>query len=188
MTRYSCLAQDPALPVTNPTTSFWQIPVHNTLQNIQSRNLPAESDVVVIGAGISSCSVVHHLFTSSFEGRITVLEARGICSGATGRNGGRLHVHAVQDFDKFRRMYGDEAAKQIIRFQFAHYDELEKVAKSLDPQACRRAAIRQTESVTVAFSAAKFAELRVLLASFQDSFPELVDRYRIVEAAEAKEV
>lgn len=176
------------MPVENPTTSFWQIPLHEKLRGIQSKDLPVQSDIVVIGSGISSCSVVRQLLTGGFAGSITVLEAREICSGATGRNGGRLHVHAVQDFDRFRRKYGDEAAKAIIRFQFAHHAELESVAKTLDDQACKRAAIRDTESVTVAFSADKFAELKTLLASFEDAFPDLVGRYRIVGVDEAREV
>ena len=188
MWRFASLTKDPLLPVANPTTSFWQVPPHDKLHSIKSHQLPAHCDVAVIGSGISSCSVVWQLLTSGFSGSITVLEAREICSGATGRNGGRLHVHAVQDFDKFRRMFGDQAAKSIIRFQLAHYDELEAVARGLGPEAYERSAIRQTESVAVAFSKAKFEELKVLLSSFEDAFPDLIGRWHNVEGAEAQKV
>ncbi len=188
MSRFACLAYDPLLPVGDPTTSFWQLPPNEKLYGIKSSHLPEQCDVAVIGSGISSCSVVWQLLTSGFSGSITVVEAREICSGATGRNGGRLHVHAVQDFDKFRQIYGDEQAKKIIRFQLAHYDALEGVAKSLGIEACENSAIRQTESVAATFSESKVEELRRLHASFEDAFPDLVGRWRIVGSEEAQKV
>ena len=44
---------------------------------------------MVIGAGYTGASVVHHLLDGNDDvGKsIVILEARGACSGATGRNG-----------------------------------------------------------------------------------------------------
>lgn len=188
MLPYNRLAEDPSLPVTNPTTSYWQCPPDEKLLGIQTKQLPTQCDVAVIGSGVSACSVVKHLLNSDFQGRVVVLEAREVCSGATGRNGGRLHVHAVQEFDRFRQMYGDEHAKKIVRFQLAHYDEMETVAKALGPEAYKRSAIRQTESVVAVFSDRKFEELRSLHAAFEGAFPDMIGRWRIVEADEAQGV
>lgn len=78
------------LPSPNPTKSFWQesfpsdIAEHRTTQK-----LPAQADVVIIGSGISGAFAAHRLWT--FRGmerqarRIVVLEARNVCSAATGR-------------------------------------------------------------------------------------------------------
>ena len=188
MLPYNRLIKDPLLPVTNPTISYWQLPPDEKLFGIKSKQLPTQCDIAVIGSGVSACSVVQHLLTSGFPGIITVLEAREVCSGATGRNGGRLHVHAVQDFNKFRQMYGDEAAKKIIRFQLDHYDEMEAVARSLGPELCKRSAIRQTESVAAVFSEAKLEELKGLHAALESAMPDLIGRWRIVEADEAQGV
>jgi glycine/D-amino acid oxidase-like deaminating enzyme len=188
MSPYESLVKDPSLPVARPTVSYWQVPPDKKLFGIKSEQLPANCEVAVIGSGVSSCSVVRHLLTSGFPGSVVVLEAREVCSGATGRNGGRLHVHAIQDFDKFCRMYGDEAAKKIIRFQLAHYDEMEAAAKALGPELYKRSAIRQTESVAAVFSDAKFEELKSLHAAFEKAFPDLVGRWKIVGSDEAQGV
>lgn len=92
---YESLIKDPSLPVANPTTSYWQTPPHKKLLGIQSAELPSQCEIAVIGSGVSACSTVRELFARGFAGRIVVLEAREICSGATGRNGGRIHVHAM---------------------------------------------------------------------------------------------
>jgi glycine/D-amino acid oxidase-like deaminating enzyme len=48
--------------------------------------LPSQADVVVIGGGVAGCAAAYQL---SKRGRKVVLvEMRGICSGASGRNGG----------------------------------------------------------------------------------------------------
>jgi sarcosine oxidase subunit beta len=48
--------------------------------------LPQQSDVVVIGGGVAGCSVAYQL--AKRGARVTLVEARGICSGASGRNAG----------------------------------------------------------------------------------------------------
>jgi sarcosine oxidase, subunit beta len=48
--------------------------------------IPSRADVVVIGGGVAGCSVAYQL---SKRGRqVALVEMRGICSGASGRNGG----------------------------------------------------------------------------------------------------
>ena len=50
------------------------------------RPLPAEADVVVIGGGVAGCSAAYQL--SKRGKKVVLVEMRGICSGASGRNGG----------------------------------------------------------------------------------------------------
>lgn len=48
--------------------------------------IPKEAEVVVIGAGVAGCSVAYQLAMRGKQ--VVVLDKRGICSGASGRNGG----------------------------------------------------------------------------------------------------
>ncbi|KAI5460613.1 FAD dependent oxidoreductase [Mariannaea sp. PMI_226] len=180
------LVDDPALPVANPTTSYWQTPPNERLLGIQSAQLPFKADIAIIGSGVSACSVVHELLTSGYTGSVAILEAREICSGATGRNGGRVHVHAIQDYDKYRRRLGDEAAEKIIRFQMLHWEAINNAAKSLSPENRKRAALRETESVAAVFSKKKLEDLETLLANFEAAFPDCVGRWRIIGAEETQ--
>lgn len=50
------------------------------------RPLPGEADAVVIGGGIAGCSAAYQL--AKRGKRVVLVEMRGICSGASGRNGG----------------------------------------------------------------------------------------------------
>ncbi len=50
--------------------------------------IPKEAEVIVVGGGLVGCSVAYHLAKASKE--VIVLEARGIASGASGRNGGMV--------------------------------------------------------------------------------------------------
>mgnify|MGYP002778891500 CR=1 FL=1 len=50
------------------------------------RLLPAEADVVVIGGGAAGCAAAYQLAKRGKQ--VVLLEMRGVCSGASGRNGG----------------------------------------------------------------------------------------------------
>ena len=86
-------SMDPGLPRSNPTKSAWLLPP-DPLQNYRStERLPTDIlDVVIIGSGLSGTSVAWHLLRGDGHPRQTalkalMLEARDVCSGATGRNG-----------------------------------------------------------------------------------------------------
>lgn len=56
----SLVTADPGLPHLSPTQSFWQ-PAHPTVSDIQLPSLPVETDVVIIGLGITGYSVTKAL-------------------------------------------------------------------------------------------------------------------------------
>lgn len=178
---YKKLLQDPDLPVDKPTPSYWQNPPHKGLLGVQSAQLPAKRDIVIIGSGITACSVTRQLLKGGHKGTVTLLEAREVCSGATGRNGGRINCVAVQDFDKYSRLYGVEMAKKIVRFELAHLDELTAVAKDLGDEAFKRTEVREVDTIATVFSEKKLAELKELLANFEAALPELTGRWKVVE-------
>lgn len=47
--------------------------------------------MLIVGSGITGTSVAKHLLEGQPDARVTIVEARTLCSGATGRNGGQ-HV------------------------------------------------------------------------------------------------
>jgi hypothetical protein len=87
------LAADPGLPRPHPTESSWLLPPDSLAKHQSSATLPSGPvDVVIIGSGFSGTSVAWHLLHGDGEPRTTylsclMLEARDVCSGATGRNG-----------------------------------------------------------------------------------------------------
>ena len=90
------VSHSPTLPLSNPTTSYWQLPPDPEFSSYrQAATVPETADTVIIGSGITGACIAHNLLypelSSSGEkqdaGKIVLLEAREACSGATGRNG-----------------------------------------------------------------------------------------------------
>jgi hypothetical protein len=75
----------PGLPVSDPTLPYWTVPPIN-LPAHSNTVLPTHVDVIIIGSGITGVSCARTLLKKGPPGlRVLVLEARDVCSGATGR-------------------------------------------------------------------------------------------------------
>jgi hypothetical protein len=80
-------------PVPNPTSSYWRSELHPIDSYCTSEELPPECDIAIIGAGMTGVSTAYHLSRlhdanpSAKKPSIVILDAREVCSGATGRNG-----------------------------------------------------------------------------------------------------
>lgn len=79
-------------PVPNSLPSYWRKQPAAIDNHRSTTGLVPTADIVVIGAGYSGASIVHHLVEESLRAgkatpSIIILEAREACSGATGRNG-----------------------------------------------------------------------------------------------------
>ncbi|KAL8397349.1 hypothetical protein RB594_004170 [Gaeumannomyces avenae] len=134
----------PPLPHAAPTAPFWLLdPPHPELVDRRSGELPREADVVIVGSGISGAAVARSLLKSgqqqqqqqqpggnddddgdSNKGlpRVVVLEARALCSGATGRNGGHVKATAHEAVGRLLRQGAvtGERAAALVRFQLRH--------------------------------------------------------------------
>ena len=124
---------DPLLPRPNPTSSFWQLPAHPELAHTKSPSLPSTTDYAIIGSGITGCSIAHHLLIDpSFprDARVTVLEARTLCSGATGRNGGALTSWVPYDFLNLCEHFGEAEAIKIARYAFRTLEKMHALGNS----------------------------------------------------------
>ncbi|KAK8011599.1 FAD dependent oxidoreductase [Apiospora arundinis] len=72
-----------------------------------------EADIVIIGSGITGAVVAWRLAQQQPDLRVVVLEARGISSGATGRNGGHICRPEVFDYRELATTFGPEDALRI---------------------------------------------------------------------------
>jgi hypothetical protein len=80
-------------PVPNHTLSYWRSELHPIDSYCSSEDLPSSCDIAIIGAGMTGVSTAYHLSrlhaanSSAQKPSIVILDAREVCSGATGRNG-----------------------------------------------------------------------------------------------------
>ncbi|XMA10184.1 hypothetical protein WAI453_002975 [Rhynchosporium graminicola] len=122
-----------SLPVSNPTTSYWQDPPDCEIaDHLSSLTVPETADIVIIGSGITGASIAWNLLTindkpnsqnshptSTQNKNIVMLEARQACSGATGRNGGHTKAASYRTFLSNASTHSLSTAKQIARFEYA---------------------------------------------------------------------
>ncbi len=117
------------LPVENATHSFWHEELHELHDTRTTPELPLTSDVVIIGAGYAGIATAYHLKKGEMKNNlsVTVLEARGVCSGATGRNGGHLRPDMYGHIPGYIERAGIEAGVEIAEFEVAHLEAIKKV-------------------------------------------------------------
>lgn len=119
------------LPVGNPTIPFWRTEVHPLDDLRTTPELPQQSDIVIIGAGYSGVSIAYHLLKKQDQQgqspSITILEARQICSGATGRNGGHIRPDLYGHIPTYIERHGVEAGAELASFELSHVKALKDV-------------------------------------------------------------
>ncbi|KAE8362928.1 FAD dependent oxidoreductase [Aspergillus caelatus] len=113
------------LPVDNPTRPFWRTEPHPLDELRSTETLPNQSDIVIIGAGYSGVSIAYHILKhlkghNTPHPAITILEARQICSGATGRNGGHLRPDLYDRIPTYIKRHGVDAAAEVANFELNH--------------------------------------------------------------------
>ncbi|KAJ5234344.1 uncharacterized protein N7469_003512 [Penicillium citrinum] len=117
-------------PATGYTKPFWRTSLHPLDSHQGTPDLPSETDILIIGGGYAGASAAYHLFpenqTSNLP-RVVLLEARELCSGATGRNGGHLRPDLYSITSKYVERYGLEAAVDVVRFEISHMKEIADV-------------------------------------------------------------
>lgn len=70
-------------------------------------------DVVIIGSGITGATAAYHLSKQTPQSKVALIEARGICTGATGRNGGHICAPEVHGLRSVAEVYGAEEAIRL---------------------------------------------------------------------------
>jgi hypothetical protein len=79
-------------------------------------------------------------------GKVVVLEARELCSGATARNGGHIKPSPYESFSQFSKRHSKERAAALTRFRMRHLKCLIDVCKS---EGIEGAEAREVETVDI---------------------------------------
>jgi glycine/D-amino acid oxidase-like deaminating enzyme len=116
------------LPVPNPILSYWIRDGECSLDKELSKgDIPKECDVLIIGSGMAGVMTAYHLLKDNPKPPNTViLEARNLCSGATGRNGGHSKVKTAT-LAKICETLGPAAADEMKAYNNGVIDGLKKV-------------------------------------------------------------
>lgn len=145
--------------------------------NYEEQPLAQHADVVIIGSGITGASIARTLLQNraktpspdpSFPA-VVVLEARDICSGATGRNGGHI-LETADEYADLADAHGEDAARRIMGFRLSHLREMLSVAKELG--LTEEAQARKVQFLSAYFGEQPWKEAVERLRRFKEGMPE----------------
>lgn len=146
MTREKMLPKHERLPAkkTFPsltsTLPYWRKDLY-PLDSYRSTDQPPKTtDIAIIGGGMTGVSTAYHILEAhkaqcTKPPSITVLEARQLCSGATGRNGGHLNLppfHVAKVFNEHSVKAANQLAEFYIEQMYALKDVVERETPDCD--------------------------------------------------------
>ncbi|KAI8173970.1 hypothetical protein K4K54_008898 [Colletotrichum sp. SAR 10_86] len=100
------------IPVGNSTEPFWRTELHELDSHRSTEHLPAECDVLIIGAGFAGTALAHYIYEDNpSPPSVVILEAREACSG------GQLKPDVYFNIPKYIEKYGLEAAVEVANFE-----------------------------------------------------------------------
>ncbi|KAG9243253.1 FAD dependent oxidoreductase-like protein superfamily [Calycina marina] len=122
------------LPVDNPTLPVWQTNPHPLHDHRSTEELPETCDVLIIGAGFAGVATVYNLVNGEDIGgtselSVVILEARGACSGATGRNGGHVRPDHFGTIPTYAKRFGLKAAEEFAEYEIANFHAIKKLVR-----------------------------------------------------------
>ncbi|KAF7551281.1 hypothetical protein G7Z17_g5142 [Cylindrodendrum hubeiense] len=165
---------DPGIPVENSTSPFWLSSPH-PLAYHQSPWPTTAVDIVIIGSGISGTSIARSIVSKRPDLKVTLVDARSLCSGATGRNGGHIKTMSFAVWEDRKRTYGIEEAIKITAFEESHLEAMTHAIRdaSLD---CH---LVPTEGVDAYYDQKTFDKAVAALNDMRAHAPHLADKYKV---------
>ena len=125
------------------TISIWQTPT--TAE-------PQRADVAIIGAGIIGAYLAFRL--AAEHQHVTVLEARHVAAGASGRNGGLLLTGVAHSYKHAVDVYGRDTTRELWHTTIRNRERMIELATKLDTP------VRRCGSYILACDQAEADELR----------------------------
>ncbi|KUJ11478.1 DAO-domain-containing protein [Mollisia scopiformis] len=179
----------PGIPVSNPTTSFWlKNPPFPDLVDAQSKTLPKTVYIVIIGSGITGASIARTILSEcasmNIKKRVVMLEARQVCSGATGRNGGHIKCTPFESYHESKKHFGAERAKFLVNFQMSHLPVLVDLAKQ---EGWNLAETREVETLDVFYDEERFTEWKEMVEEYRREMPDEAKGVELWEKEIARE-
>ncbi|KAK1149534.1 hypothetical protein N8T08_005083 [Aspergillus melleus] len=93
---------------------------------------PETVDVAIIGSGITGATVTYQLAESRPELKVALFEARGLCTGATGRNGGHIGRPEAHGMIDQAQICGVEETLRLRRFAKINRELMLETIEKLD--------------------------------------------------------
>ncbi|KAJ5960775.1 FAD dependent oxidoreductase [Penicillium vulpinum] len=175
----SLVTADPGLPRPNPTQSYWQHIPH-ALANVQSSKLPTDRDFAIIGSGITGLSVAKTLLERHPTATVTVLEARALCSGATGRNGGQMAANAGEQYMNLAQTHGVETAGKVVDFTFRNLEKMQELIEEYG--AVEFSEMQRLRKLRVFLTQGKFEDFKKSITRLETDYPSRKGLYTILDA------
>lgn len=165
---------DPGFPSPNGTTSFWHCDPHP--RDSHQSTWPTEvADVAIIGAGITAMSLVRTLLKARPNLNVVIIEARGLCSGATGRNGGHCKTMAWAMWEERKRSFGINEAIRISAFELAHLEAMATAIRE-DNIVCD---LVLTQGIEAYYDRADFEKAVAALEDMRAHAPHLAGKHAV---------
>ena len=138
---------------------------------------------------MTAASLAYYLLTADPQVSVVIAEARDLCSGATGRNGGHILELPYEEYDMQISMLGKENTRKLVQFRLDHFSEMSKFAKEcMTEEARKQSEIRPVTVVDAVYDLEKWEHTKRQFRHFIADFPQLDGMWRIWEAEAAQEV
>ena len=178
-------------PVPNSSLSYWQEdPPFPNLVDVQSPNLPTTADIIVIGSGISGASAAYTILNQSdklgISPEIVVLEARDLCTGATGRNGGHIKCSPYVEYAGLKARFGVQQAKKLLSFQRRNLAVILDFVRQNDLLKASEA--REVQTVDVFTDEEMWIKAKRMVQELRQDIPDMAKDIVVHDGTEACEV
>lgn len=141
------------------SVSLWLETVRNNplLDQRTTPELPATAEVVIIGSGVSlhgqgwaadlqisgSLAALSLLQSSDPPKSVIILEARELCSGATGRNAGHCKPDMWRGYSKYANEFGSKQALKVRPVMASTQLTVDPRKRDADVESCQQVHHRQ---------------------------------------------
>lgn len=117
-------------PTKESTSSFWLDDKTFKTKFEPTEPFPEKTDIAIIGGGFCGSAVVYHLFENGCKEKVTMIEAREIASGATGRNGGHMKPYNHRHQNEYQTNFGKEEAAFLAVFEKDNMNQVKELIEN----------------------------------------------------------